>query len=637
MSARNWFRFTRKKKVRSLNTRLFLQALEGREVPAVIADPGFESAGLAPGQFKYQPVGTPWTYGVNAGITSNVSAFSSGNPNAPEGSTVAFLQQLGSASQVITLAGGNYEIGFMAAQRGNVPSKQTMQVLVDGQLVGSFNNVSGTSYRALNTTSFQGTAGNHTITFQGTNLNGGDNTMFIDQVSIIETSNLTDGGFELPGLAPGTFKYTPTGTAWTYGANTGVSANNSGFTGSNPDAPQGSNVAFIQQTGSFSQAVTLTAGTYSMSFLAARRANWGTQPSFRVLMNGEIVGSYDSVASAAYAFQTTSSFTVPSGAATITFQGTNIYGGDGTVFIDDVLIRFEAGRLNDSGFDQAGIARGTFKYQPTGTPWNWGFNTGITGNVSAFTGGNPPAPQGSTVAFLQTTGTFNQIAALVQGTYELTFSAAQRGNQRQTFQIFVDGVVVGTFNNINGPNYQSYNTSSFSVATGNHTISFVGTNINGGDNTAFIDDIRLSFENTTLNDSGFELPVLANKTFQYTPGGSPWSFTANAGVSTSNSGFTGGNPDTRQGNQVLFLQQQGSASQVANFNAGTYQIAFTAAQRANVPAAQTFQVLIDGIVVTAFNNYASPVFQYLLTTTFSVAAGNHTITIRGTNLNGGDA
>ena len=268
-TARNWLRSNRKKN-RSYKSKLKLLRLEEREVPAIIIDPGFESGGLAAGQFKYQPTGMPWSFGVNTGITSNNSAFTSSNSNAPEGGTVAFIQNVGSVSQVITLTGGNYEIDFMAAQRGNVPSKQTMQVLVDGALVTNFNNVSGATYRELRTTSFRGLAGNHTITFQGTNLNGGDNTMLIDQVSIFQTSNLVDSGFEFPGLTPGTFKYQPTGSAWTYGVNSGITANASAFTGGNPTAPQGSASAFIQQTGSFSQAVTLTAGTYSLSFYGAR-------------------------------------------------------------------------------------------------------------------------------------------------------------------------------------------------------------------------------------------------------------------------------------------------------------------------------------------------------------------------------
>ena len=331
---------------------------------------------------------------------------------------------------------------------------------------------------------------------------------------------------------------------------------------------------------------------------------------------------------------TTSTFTVPSGDATIAFQGTNIYTGDGTAFIDDVQISFEPGRLNDSGFESAGIPRTQFKYNSTATPWVFNGDTGLTANASAFN--NVTAPQGSTVAFLQKLGNFNQIVVLSQGTYEIGFLAAQRSSQRQTFQLSVDGTVVGTYNTLTGSSYQSLVSSSFTVATGNHTISFQGTNLNGGDNTTFIDDVKLFFQPTSLTDSGFEQPVLADGSFKYLPTGSQWSFTGDSGITANNSGFTASNANTPQGNQVLFVQKLGTASQVVNFNAGTYQIGFLAAQRRNLAAQQTIQVLVDGLVVTAFNNYTSFTYNQLLTTTFNVGAGNHTISFKGTNLNGGD-
>ena len=54
---------------------------------------------------------------------------------------------------------------------------------------------------------------------------------------------------------------------------------------------------------------------------------------------------------------------------------------------------------------------------------------GISGNNSGFTSGNPPAPQGSQVAFLQGTGSFSQtVAGWAAGSYVITFDAAQRGN-----------------------------------------------------------------------------------------------------------------------------------------------------------------------------------------------------------------
>ena len=75
------------------------------------------------------------------------------------------------------------------------------------------------------------------------------------------------------------------------------------------------------------------------------------------------------------------------------------------------------------------MGAGQFRYRPTGSPWTFTGGAGISANGSGFTAGNPPAPQGSQVAFLQGTGSFSQaVAGWAAGSYRLTFYAAQRGN-----------------------------------------------------------------------------------------------------------------------------------------------------------------------------------------------------------------
>src|SRR5207244_2960635 len=132
---------------------------------------------------------------------------------------------------------------------------QTLQVLVDGNVVGTFNNLTGARYTALTTSSFAVASGSHTITFQGTNLAGGDNTVFIDRIAITQrTTALTDSGFESPALA------------------------------------------------------------------------------------GDVVGPFHNLAGTGYTALTTSAFTLEAGSHTVTFQGTNLAGGDNTVFIDDIFL-----------------------------------------------------------------------------------------------------------------------------------------------------------------------------------------------------------------------------------------------------------------------------------------------------------
>jgi hypothetical protein len=142
------------------------------------------------------------------------------------------------------------------------------------------------------------------------------------------------------------------------------------------------------------------------------------------------------------------------------------------------------------------VGAGNFQYDPTGSPWTFSGGAGISGNDSGFTSGNPPAPQGVQVAFLQGTGLFTQsVAGWAAGSYVLTFDAAQRENyqaSQENFNVLIDGSVVGTFTP-SGTSYQSYSTTAFTVVTaGAHTITFQGLDSAGGDNTAFLDAVTIS-------------------------------------------------------------------------------------------------------------------------------------------------
>ena len=72
---------------------------------------------LSAGTYANAPGGTPWTFSSLAGVSANGSAFTSGNPNAPEGSQVAFLHEISSVSQSLTMTAATYVVSFDAAQR----------------------------------------------------------------------------------------------------------------------------------------------------------------------------------------------------------------------------------------------------------------------------------------------------------------------------------------------------------------------------------------------------------------------------------------------------------------------------------------------------------------------------------------
>src|SRR5437879_3587576 len=90
------------------------------------------------------------------------------------------------------------------------------------------------------------------------------------------SASILDAGFESPAIGTGSFQYDPVGTPWTFSGGAGVSSNGSGFTSGNSNAPEGTQVAFVQATGSISQSVEFAPGTYVVSFQAARRANYNT-------------------------------------------------------------------------------------------------------------------------------------------------------------------------------------------------------------------------------------------------------------------------------------------------------------------------------------------------------------------------
>ena len=146
-------------------------------------DFGFETPILGDGNFTYATTGSPWTFSRWSGISSNNSGFTDSQV-APQGVQVAFLQAVGSLSQSISgfRADTQYTLTFSAAQRLNFGGIQDFAVLLDGTPLGTFTPAS-TSYQDMSLP-FTTSTGTHTLTFQGLNTAGGDNTSFIDNIRL---------------------------------------------------------------------------------------------------------------------------------------------------------------------------------------------------------------------------------------------------------------------------------------------------------------------------------------------------------------------------------------------------------------------------------------------------------------------
>jgi hypothetical protein len=309
--------------------------------------------------------------------------------------------------------------------------------------------------------------------------------------------SIADSGFEQAVVGAGMFQYDPTGSPWTFSGLAGIAGNNSGFTTGDPPAPEGNQVAFIQKTGSISQSATAwPAGTYVLTFDAVQRANYGlSRQNLSVLIDGKVVSTI-TPSGTSYEGYSTAAFTVTAGSHTIAFQGLNSAGGDNTVLIDQVAVTPDViPSVGDPDFEQVAVGAGKIEYDPTGSAWTFSGTAGIAGNNSSFTTGNPSAPQGSQVAFIQESGSISQtVNGWTTGSYVLTFGAAQRANHgisNQNISVLIDGIVVSTFTP-SSTSYQSYSTVAFTVAAGTHTITFQGLNGAGGDNTALMDHVSIS-------------------------------------------------------------------------------------------------------------------------------------------------
>ena len=148
-----------------------------------VSDPGFEMSPLAPKAFSYTPY--PWAYATGAGITTNGSGFTLSNSPIPEGNQALFLQQKGAITQTVgSWPAGSYQLTFQACQRAWGNSQHDFKVTLDGATVATFK-PSDTTWRLYSTPIFPVSAGSHVLGLQGLNTVGGDNTSFVDALSLV--------------------------------------------------------------------------------------------------------------------------------------------------------------------------------------------------------------------------------------------------------------------------------------------------------------------------------------------------------------------------------------------------------------------------------------------------------------------
>jgi cell surface hyaluronidase len=143
--------------------------------------------------------------------------------------------------------------------------------------------------------------------------------------------------FETPTLANNDFAYRPTGSGWAMTNGTGFARNGSAFVNTNPNAPLGSQVLFMQGSSCSAERLVniTTAGSYRIRLKAAQRT--GNQQSFRVFLGGTLVDVI-TPPNKNYVEYVTSDATLAVGNRMLRIESTNPLGGDNTVLIDSLSI-----------------------------------------------------------------------------------------------------------------------------------------------------------------------------------------------------------------------------------------------------------------------------------------------------------
>jgi hypothetical protein len=409
-------------------------------VQILIASPAvpnfsFEIPNVGGSSYRYNPTGGSWTFGGTpgngSGIASNGSGF--GSPNAPHGSQVAFVQNLATITQTISgfTPGKTYTLNYLAAQRGNPYGGQTWDVKIGSTVIQS-NTVPGSTSFTCHSANFVASAASQTLSFVGTNLSGGDRTVFIDNITLTPSDALQP-------VLPVVALTSPANNA-AFGVNAPV-----GFTAS--VTANGNAIDAVQ----FFVGKTLIGQDSTAPYTCAwAEAKAGVHTAYaRVIFNNG--SSTDSV---------TRNFAVSNN------------------------------KLN-LGFETPALGGGQFQYNPSGGSWTFtAAATGIAANGSAF--GSANAPEGTQVGIVQFLGTTSQtITGFTPGTsYTISYMAAQRGSNQQTWDLKIDDAVVQSYSG--GSSSFAARTATFTATAAYHTLTFAGTNLNGGDNTVFIDNITFN-------------------------------------------------------------------------------------------------------------------------------------------------
>jgi len=160
------------------------------QAPAEIgANPGYcYGNGGGGGAFECTDGNSPWFAASGGGYQIETNSAWPGTPT-PDGSYYAFIQNGGSVNQQFTATDtGMFMINFLVAGRDGtvMPGNEAYEVLLDGNPIFTDSTTTAQPFTSRTTNPFSLIAGNlYSLSFHGLNLTGGDNTAYIDAVSLV--------------------------------------------------------------------------------------------------------------------------------------------------------------------------------------------------------------------------------------------------------------------------------------------------------------------------------------------------------------------------------------------------------------------------------------------------------------------
>ena len=539
----------RKPHRRHYRRNLRIESLERRAMLSAIVDGNFNLPALAATAYVVAPPSVPagsWTFSQGAtangfaGITGNSSPFTKYNPASPADlSQVALIKNDGAFSQTLSLTGGDcYAISFMAAERtplGGQSFQVSIQESGDTTLPLQYRvTPPGDGYYHPYVLAFDVSgSGSKSCTIKFTGLvssaaASAHSTAFVGMVGLTQEAGCTgDTSATIPPASAGYYENPNPSLAKisgvTFTGTSGVTLNTGlGNFGNGATADGGLQQGFIKNTGGMSFTFTAPAsGSYSGWLTAARRS--ATQSNGQETLVISLYPTSQGPSNAAkftltpvdstFTRYQTSEFQLASGTSyTLVLQGatsdvsTATGRPDTTVLIDNMGYGPASGVV-DGGFETSSVAGtvnnwiGAFAASAA-SPWAFTGNAGISGNNSAFTSGNPAAPDGAQAAYLKTDTTQSSISQTVYlnaGTYDIGLLAAQRSVNTANQQIVVSvtqgaATVESAVIAPSGTTYVHYQTPQFVIdAAGFYTIGLAGgdTPGKGVDSTALVDAVSV--------------------------------------------------------------------------------------------------------------------------------------------------